>query len=996
MSGPEDHPPGAAPRETDFAAAWSPDTVTRTFSPGPGGHGVDLPFLFATGQRFGAYLIVRPIGKGGMGQVYEAEEIDSGRRVAIKILSRGIGDEEERERFLIEGRIAASLSHPNLVYVFGTSEVQGLPVIAMELAPAGTLKDLVVNGGPLPAAKAVDAILHVIAGLETAAAAGILHRDIKPSNCFVGVDGRVLVGDFGLSVATLGRVAEHPGADGMIAGTPGFASPEQLRGDRLDVRSDIYSVGATLYYLLTGRAPVEHDSIRTFITRTALDVPISPAVLRRDVPKKLAAIVTQCLAATPEKRFASYAALAAALEPHRSVTRTAAGLGRRFLAGAIDTYVSDLPIAPISIKVGGLAIASNQQSLLLMALPTLALIVGYYGLLEGFFGAAAGKGLLGLRVVQRDGSRPGFLRAVSRAAIFVLPGHVLKQALYYWLLNAGRAAQEDAAGAMASLAVLLISCGTLAALFSTARQRNGYAGLHDIGSSTRVVMHRRRVEARAENEASRRDRTYAAGPSRIGPYLVSEPGDASPPNPVSTPTLVDGYDDRLRRPVWILRLPCGSPPLPPLRRDLARPARPRWLAGRRTDAECWDAFEATDGGPLGITPQPWSRVRHWLADLTHEAAAGLVDGSLPPLDVDRVWIGADDHARLLDWPAGKAIAATHCEVSPPPNLTECCRFLYRVVLRALRGSASAPDAPGGIGLPLPLPGRNLLLALRDGRYNSADELTAGVDAALRTPATVSHTTRALQFAVSMALPLIVPAIALYALATIARVTNIDPQVMDLQFALGRIAEAKTPPEERAALETYVATHLRATVDDPSTWARPLPFGNTTELQARARRIVDAHPNVSPRASAEAEAVAQAYLVRERKQLADMRAPDGRAKVVAISASYTLCLVAILALVAALVLRGGLIFRAFGTALVRSNGGDVSRIRAFARALIAWSPAILVVVLPRVSPVFAFSAVPGVVLAAGAAVVMLAGGAWAIIRPSRGIPDRLVGTWLVPR
>src|SRR5207244_13583600 len=97
------------------------------------------------------------------------------------------------------------LSHPNCVYIFGTSEVQGFPVIAMELAPAGTLKELVVPGSPMPMAKAVDAILQVIAGLEAAAAIGILHRDIKPSNCFVDRDGRVMVGDFGLSMTTLRR-----------------------------------------------------------------------------------------------------------------------------------------------------------------------------------------------------------------------------------------------------------------------------------------------------------------------------------------------------------------------------------------------------------------------------------------------------------------------------------------------------------------------------------------------------------------------------------------------------------------------------------------------------------------------------------------------------------------------------------------------------------------------------------------------------------------------
>src|SRR5262249_38368982 len=142
------------------------------------------------------------------------------------------------------------------VYVFGTSEVQGLPVISMELAPGGTLKDLVADK-PLEPAAAVDAVLQVVAGLQAAAALGILHRDVKPSNCFVDRSGRVVIGDFGLSLSTLARATAE--TIGSIQGTPGYASPEQLRGEALDVRADIYSVGATLFYLLGGRAPFEDD-----------------------------------------------------------------------------------------------------------------------------------------------------------------------------------------------------------------------------------------------------------------------------------------------------------------------------------------------------------------------------------------------------------------------------------------------------------------------------------------------------------------------------------------------------------------------------------------------------------------------------------------------------------------------------------------------------------------------------------------------------------------
>src|SRR5215471_9765041 len=263
--------------EQDFAAVWSSDGVTRSLAPTATGVPIDLPSLFAAGQRFGPYQIVRPIGKGGMGQVYEAEETDSGRRVAVKILSRGIGDEEERERFLQEGRLAASLSHPNTVYVFGTTEVQGFLVIAMELAPSGTLKDLVQPGQPMTQAAAVDAMLQVVAGLDAAASIGILHRDVKPSNCFVAADGRVLVGDFGLSIA----VAAHGSGDrGTILGTPGFASPEQLRGEALDVRSDIYSVGATLFYLLAGRPPFDDQSTTGLLDKIRSQEPPSIAALQ--------------------------------------------------------------------------------------------------------------------------------------------------------------------------------------------------------------------------------------------------------------------------------------------------------------------------------------------------------------------------------------------------------------------------------------------------------------------------------------------------------------------------------------------------------------------------------------------------------------------------------------------------------------------------------------------------------------------------------------------
>src|SRR5580704_16581265 len=224
-----------------------------------GADGAQPARRLSAGQIFGPYGIVRLLGHGGMGEVYEAEHLEHGRRIALKILKHSLTRAQDGGRFLREGRLAASITHPNSVYVYGTEVIDGFPAIAMEIASGGCLKDRVDQSGPLPPAQAVDAILQAIAGLEAAQAAGILHRDIKPSNLFADTGVTVKVGDYGLSVSNVSNVSMETQltVTGMIIGTPAFAPPEQLRGDELDVRADIYSVGASLFYLLTHRAPFD-------------------------------------------------------------------------------------------------------------------------------------------------------------------------------------------------------------------------------------------------------------------------------------------------------------------------------------------------------------------------------------------------------------------------------------------------------------------------------------------------------------------------------------------------------------------------------------------------------------------------------------------------------------------------------------------------------------------------------------------------------------------
>ncbi len=210
----------AAATET-LTHATLDDALTVTSRGGAAVLHAEVPRL-ADGQSWGPYRIGRLLGRGGMGEVHEAEHAESGRRIALKVLRSRLQDADERARFLREGQLAASISHPHTVYIFGSEEIAGVPVISMELLPGGTLKDRVAAEGPLPSAVAVSAVLDIIGGLDAAQAAGILHRDIKPSNCFVDSDGSVKVGDFGLSISTLARDVREQLATGF-EGTPQFA-----------------------------------------------------------------------------------------------------------------------------------------------------------------------------------------------------------------------------------------------------------------------------------------------------------------------------------------------------------------------------------------------------------------------------------------------------------------------------------------------------------------------------------------------------------------------------------------------------------------------------------------------------------------------------------------------------------------------------------------------------------------------------------------------------
>jgi eukaryotic-like serine/threonine-protein kinase len=717
----------------------------------------------AQGHRpgeFGHYRIVRLLGKGGMGEVYEAEDQESGRRVALKILNQHLDSATDKQRFLREGRLAAQVSHSNCVYVYGSEEIDGTPVISMEFAPGGTLKDHLKREGPMSAARAVDAILAVIEGLQAAAAKGLLHRDIKPANCFVDSDGTVKIGDFGLSISTLSREETQLTAAGSFLGTPSFASPEQLEGKKLDVRSDIYAVGATLYYLLTGKPPFEAEGTVQLIARILKENPKSPGNLRPEIPKGLSQAILRCLEKDSEKRFFNYAELKERLRPFSSSSPIPADLKIRFVAGSFD-FLSILTAVFVLVKLPlfafGLSLTKPWEDTV-----RIGWLIAYFGLLEGLWDRSAGKALCGLKVVGPAGQRPGPLRAFLRAFVFALFFQVPSAALGAWAglgtsmwLWSGSAANGKGWAFFTTYQPSPYDCISLLCflvLFATMRRENGLGGIHELLSGTRVVRHLN-LPVRPAIEPSSYLEIATTDPNRIGPYLV-----ISSLRRVPSEELFLGYDPKLQRKTWIQVPSTTTPPVSDSRRDLNRQGRLRWLNGRRSAEECWDAYEAPEGRPFSALlgeQQPWSSVRYWLLDLITEFNASSENQSIPvTVALDRLWITSDGRLKLLDFAAPPLDENTNALQIVPMTVTDFPSlqlFLYLSSTWALTGGTSSSEP---VHRPLPVHASSFLKELRQQGFRTSRELLQRVQSILDERASLSRRLRLGHLACSSFLPLI--------------------------------------------------------------------------------------------------------------------------------------------------------------------------------------------------------------------------------------------------
>src|SRR3989442_9970901 len=329
------------------------------------------------------YRIVSKIGEGGMGEVYRARDTKLGRDVAIKVLAAAFSENSERlRRFEQEAQAAGALNHPNILVIFHIGTHQGAPYIASELLEGETLRERMA-GAALPQRKALDYALQIARGLAAAHEKGIVHRDIKPDNVFITNDGRAKILDFGLAKLTGASDGIQPQSEvptrrvdtdpGTVVGAMGYMSPDQLKGRPADHRSDIFSFGAILYEMLSGKRAFRGDSMAETMSAILREDPPDLSETNKTVSPALERLVRHCLEKNPEERFHSARDLAFAIESF-SGARTSSGQTMTDVATATESR----ELVGISRLFGNARLAWIVAAVFLVALVTALALAKFY------------------------------------------------------------------------------------------------------------------------------------------------------------------------------------------------------------------------------------------------------------------------------------------------------------------------------------------------------------------------------------------------------------------------------------------------------------------------------------------------------------------------------------------------------------------------------------------------------------------------------------------
>ncbi|HEY6059560.1 MAG TPA: RDD family protein, partial [Gemmatimonadales bacterium] len=809
------------------------------------------------------------------------------------------------------------------------------------------------------------------------------------------------IGDFGISKSL--EVDSHLSQTGAFLGTPYYASPEQIAAEPLDLRSDLYSVGAMLYELVTGKLPYQGTNASAVLAQVLTRDPVPFAQHEVAVPGGLQRVILRLLAKSKEKRFQSYEQLRTALVPLSSKGLAPAGLARRFGAIVVDLLI----FLPLGVALSAAAMSQAVRGGLALAgvVQPLAQLV-YFALTERYWGGSVGKRLLGLRVTRADGSQPSLGRVTWRAAVFLLlyagPGLLYQSLTAAGLDLLSHPVLRFAPGFLQLLAIGVLVC--------TMRRRNGYAGAHELASGTRTmaVLARERATPvpRVAPAMAPVPEAAAYGPYRATGTLWRDGGAA----------LLLAHDHELHRDVWIheVRDAAAAPPVERLRAR-GEGSLP-WLQRGTHDGVTWDAY----GAPQGTTLADWAPARRGLGwremrDVLHSLARELEsrfarDGTAGSLSSRQVWIEQSGRALLLDFPVQSPLSAPDdaaVEVTPATWRD----FLRRIVTTGFQR----------VGVPLPEYARGIVADLSDGggpgstSRSIADFRTALEGVAAR-PAEVSRGRRAGVLAVVACVPGLVVLLRLavpFIMASMPawyRDVSIysEPYLRALRHADSTAVTGDSTARRTAeAVRVVFAAALREGRSGNQTSASLL-----AALPPAMRSVLDSAAQRYPAPDSQAVAAARAWLGGHvdlpKLGVGLATVPKG-----VLQSLTVLAFLGAAGVVLALLLRGGVLFRLFGIAVVRADGVPAGRLRCAARALVAWSPLLLLLALASAPPGVSVGVGTGARVTATAAPpapeprvplwvrwtlfgIALAGAGVAVWRPTRGLAERASGVVLVPR
>jgi len=973
-------------------------------------------------KMIGGYRLLRFIGAGGMGAVYEAEHEKNGQRVAVKLLSgRLTSNPSSVERFRQEGRVASQISHPHCVFVLGADADVGRPYIVMELMPGQTLKDMVDLSGPLPVVAAVGRIFDVIEGLGEAHRLGVIHRDVKPSNCFLTDDDRVKVGDFGLSKSLVSDSAEKQQLTntGAFLGTVLYASPEQIRGEPVGYDSDVYAVCATLYFLLAGRAPYQHESITAALAKAVSEPPPPLRARRPDVPRELERVILRGLDRVRDRRFQSVDELRDALEDVRPDTQRPARVRNLCLAYLLDLFILaffGMLFGLVHELIPALQVGVNR---FFFDWFDFLATVAYFGVFEGLLGWTPGKRLLRMRV-SRLGQcgPPGVLQGLLRAVTF--PG--------LWVVAIGFT-NWPSGWHLGFLGPLLgVPVAGILLLYQLRLTPQGYRGLHDLASGCRVVQRPVRVP---------RVRLVSRFPN---------PLDCIQPSPLRLPVSVGGFevsgklcqlpdsgevwlaeDKSLGRRVLIRVLPADHDN--PIGEDapVTRPTRLR-VVGHGTipwnsQPRSWIGYVAPAGVPLMDVVNPsrpldWADARPLLEQLAAEMIISEADGStIWRPAVEQVWVEPNGRLQIIDFPIPTGCRGN--ELSPLPLSGDPIALIRHVASLALEGKPR--HASGHVRAPLPVSAAQVtdrLFGVDGTGYDTLEPFAKDLADSHSHPTQVTGGMRAAQ----IGLQAVLQGFGLFWMVMLSG-------FFSFFMASGALNQAHSTEELRDLVaDPSTRDQIRVRAEslngkDPDTSARIL----TATTPAATPQTVERLTVLEARHRAEAMAM-RANLTRPEQSMinawdqrrtrsytgetyplaamnnhlamsknSEFYGLESMRQPTAIGFTVLILIWPAIWVFFAFVFRGGLAFTVAGVTIIRRDGQQAGRFRCAAREIVIWFPFTVILLID----LWVQAKLPGMTatrivlwLIAMAALPLYA--VIAIRYPSRPPQDRIMGTTLVPR